>query len=77
MKRVEIIIRTINGDTPPTEKIVAELTASGNKIECVIPIVFRTAFICLPKASTSAFGIITSIVLYRSDEQCGTTLYFP
>lgn len=33
MKRVEIIIRTINGDTPPTEKIVAELTASGNKIE--------------------------------------------
>lgn len=33
MKKVEIIIRTINEHTPPTEKIVAELTASDNKIE--------------------------------------------
>ena len=32
MKRVEIIIRTINGDIPPTEKIVAELIDSDNKI---------------------------------------------
>lgn len=33
MKRVEIIIRTINENTPPTEKIVAELIDSDNKIE--------------------------------------------
>ena len=33
MKRVEIIIRTINENTPPAEKIVAELIDSDNKIE--------------------------------------------
>ena len=33
MKKVEIIIRTINENTSPTEKIVAEFTASDNKIE--------------------------------------------
>ena len=33
MKRGEIIIRTTNENTPPTEKIVAELIDSDNKIE--------------------------------------------
>ena len=33
MKKVEIIIRTINENTPPAEKIVAELIDSDNKIE--------------------------------------------
>ena len=55
--------------------IASDLVASSRS--CVIPIAFRTAFICFPKAIASAFGIIiTSIVLYRSCGKNGITSSF-